>query len=70
MKSVRTILFGIALLSTLTIASCGSKSAKTSEGEKKECCEKKDTSSCCEKKDSTKCDHKCEHHKDSTKKTE
>lgn len=65
MKRAKAILLGVVFLSALALASCGAKQAKQEkEGEKKECCEKKD-STCCEKKDSTACEKA-----DSTKKME
>jgi len=70
MKRTKSILLGVVFLSALAFASCGAKQAKEGkeckEGEKKECCEKKDsTAACCEKKDSTACASA-----DSTKKVE
>jgi len=47
MKRSRIILFGVLFLGALTFTSCGSKRVKVgTEGDKKECCEKKDNSSC------------------------
>lgn len=70
MKRTKSILLGVVFLSALAFASCGPRQAKEAkEGEKKECCEKKDSTACCEKKDSTACAHKdstaCAH-KDTT----
>ena len=68
MKRTKAILLGVVFLSVLAVASCGSKKVKKEackEGEKMECCAKKDSTAGCEKK--------CEHDKaacDSTKKTE
>ena len=68
MKRTRTILFGTIILGAFAVASCGSKQAKEAkackEGEKKECCAKKDSSGC---------EMKCTHDKtavDTTNKTE
>ncbi len=71
MKRTKSILLGVVFLSALAFASCGPRQAKEAkEGEKKECCEKKDsTAACCEKKDTTACakkdttacEKKCEH---------
>lgn len=60
MKKMRIILLGVIFLSAFAFVSCGSQAKENKEGEKKECCEKKDTTGC-EKKDSTSCEHKCEH---------
>jgi len=54
MKRTKAILLGVVFLSAFAFASCGPQKAKEAkEGEKKECCEKKDSTACCEKKDST-----------------
>jgi len=60
MKRSRSLLLGVIFISALAFASCGNKEKKESakEGEKKECCEKKD---------STACEKPCEAAADSTK---